>query len=151
MWVDRMFDPLCDLEIWPHPWPWPWISRSNFEIGVSQGSESRWNKMYESAGCWTHYVPLNFDLIHDLHIECLDIQVLVSLDFRKGWSVWFETKGIWIDSIMLTLYDLDLWPYPWPWPGFFKVKIWKQNLRNLRYYFSAGQKFSSFICYMRWW
>ena len=23
MWVDRMLDPHCDLEIWPQPWPWP--------------------------------------------------------------------------------------------------------------------------------
>ena len=25
MWVDRMLDPHCDFELWPHPWPWPLI------------------------------------------------------------------------------------------------------------------------------
>ena len=37
MWIDRMLDPLCDLELWPHPWPWHWIftcSLSNFKIAV---------------------------------------------------------------------------------------------------------------------
>ena len=39
MWVDRMLDPHCDFELWPHPWPWPlmfkvkfWKSR-NSEMG----------------------------------------------------------------------------------------------------------------------
>ena len=25
MWVERMLDPRCDFELWPHPWPWPLI------------------------------------------------------------------------------------------------------------------------------
>ena len=30
MWVDRMLDPRCDFELWPHPWPWPWIFKVKF-------------------------------------------------------------------------------------------------------------------------
>ena len=38
MWVDRMLDPHCDFELWPHPWPWPLIFlRSNFETVSGMG------------------------------------------------------------------------------------------------------------------
>ena len=30
MWVDRMLDPHCDFELWPHPWPWPLIFKVKF-------------------------------------------------------------------------------------------------------------------------
>ena len=30
MWVDRMLDPHCDFELWPHPWPWPLIVKVIF-------------------------------------------------------------------------------------------------------------------------
>ena len=29
MWVDKMLDPLCDLELWLHPWPQHWIFSSD--------------------------------------------------------------------------------------------------------------------------
>ena len=30
MWVDRMLDPLCDLDFQPLPWHWPWIFSVKF-------------------------------------------------------------------------------------------------------------------------
>ena len=30
MWVDRMLDPHCDFELWPHPWPWPLMFKVKF-------------------------------------------------------------------------------------------------------------------------
>ena len=30
MWINRMLDPHCDFELWPHPWPWPLISKVKF-------------------------------------------------------------------------------------------------------------------------
>ena len=30
MWVNRMLDPHCDFELWPHPWPWPLIFKVKF-------------------------------------------------------------------------------------------------------------------------
>ena len=30
MWVDRMLDPHCVFELWPHPWPWPLIFKVKF-------------------------------------------------------------------------------------------------------------------------
>ena len=68
-WVDRMLDPHCDFELWPHPWPWPlnfkvkfWKSR-NSAMGCQIDME--W-KGCESIGCSTHLVTLNYDLTHDL-------------------------------------------------------------------------------------
>ena len=40
MWVDRMLDPHCDFELWPHPWPWPWI----FKVKV-------WKSRNSGMGC----------------------------------------------------------------------------------------------------
>ena len=37
IWVDRMLNPLCDLELWF----WPWCSKSNCEIIEFQGWEGR--------------------------------------------------------------------------------------------------------------
>ena len=31
MWVNRKSVPLCDFELWSHPWPWPWIFKVNFK------------------------------------------------------------------------------------------------------------------------
>ena len=30
IWIDRMLDPHCDFEHWPHPWPWPLIFKVKF-------------------------------------------------------------------------------------------------------------------------
>ena len=30
MWIDRMLDPHCDIEVWHHSWPWPLIFQVKF-------------------------------------------------------------------------------------------------------------------------
>ena len=49
---------------------------------------------------------------------------------KNGWSNWHRTKGIWIDMMLNSLYDLDVWPHPWPWPWIFKVKYWNCCFMN---------------------
>ena len=39
MWVDRILDPHCDFELWPHPWPWPLIFKVKFWKGCNSGME----------------------------------------------------------------------------------------------------------------
>ena len=69
IWVDRMLDPHCDFELWPHPWPWPLVFKVKFWKGCNSGMGStidmEW-KGCEPIGCWTHIVTLNYDLTHDL-------------------------------------------------------------------------------------
>ena len=69
MWVDRMLDPHCDFELWPHPWPWPLIFKVKFWkccISGMGGPIDMERKGCESIGCYTHIVTLNCDLTHDL-------------------------------------------------------------------------------------
>ena len=37
MWVDRMLDPHCDFELWPHQWPWPLIFKVKFKKSHNSG------------------------------------------------------------------------------------------------------------------
>ena len=39
MWVDRILDPYCDFELWPHPWPWPLIFKVKFWKSRNSGME----------------------------------------------------------------------------------------------------------------
>ena len=57
MWVDRMLDSHCDLELWPHTWPWPWIFKANFLNSCISGTKGLINmerKGYEWIGCFTN-------------------------------------------------------------------------------------------------
>ena len=59
MWDDSNLDPLCDFELWPHPWPWPWIVKVKFwKICISGigGSIDMEQKGCELIVCWTHYL-----------------------------------------------------------------------------------------------
>ena len=54
MWVDRMLDPHCDFELWPHPWPWPLIFKVKFWkccISRMGGPIDMERKGCESIGC----------------------------------------------------------------------------------------------------
>ena len=65
IWVDRILDPHCDLELRPHPWPWPLIFKvkcwksHNSGMGVPINME---RKGYESIWCYTYCVTLSYDL-----------------------------------------------------------------------------------------
>ena len=69
MWIDRMLDPHCDFELWPHPWPWPLIFKVKFWKSRNSGMGCPIHmerKGCKWAECWTHVVTFNFDLTHDL-------------------------------------------------------------------------------------
>ena len=69
MWVDRMLDPHCDFELWPHPWPWPLIFKVKFwksrNSGIGCPIDMEW-KGCEPIRCYIHIVTLNCELTHDL-------------------------------------------------------------------------------------
>ena len=71
MWVDRMLHPLCDFQLWPHPWPWPWIFKVKFWksriSGMGWPIDMEW-KGCESTECWTHVMTLNVHFTHDLYL-----------------------------------------------------------------------------------
>ena len=74
MSVDRMWDPHCDFELWPHPWPWPLITRSNFEK-VSQEWDVRltWNERDVS---WLNVGPM-------VSLSTLTSPMTLTLNFQR--------------------------------------------------------------------
>ena len=40
IWDEKMLDPQCDFELWPHPWPWPWIFKVKFWKSRNSGMGS---------------------------------------------------------------------------------------------------------------
>ena len=76
MWVDRMLDPHCDFELWPHLWPWLlifkvkfWKSR-NSGMGCLIDMERKGYDSYESTeSCWAHVVTYNLNFTHDLDLD----------------------------------------------------------------------------------
>ena len=129
MWVDRMLNPHCDFELWPHPWHWPLIFKVKFwksrYSGFGYPIDIKWNG-YESTECRTHVVTLNLDLTHDLEIEfsTSNFEIAVS-QVWEGWSTWNERYMSWLGLYLL--YDLELWPWPW----IFKVKFWKYCISGI--------------------
>ena len=122
MWADRMLDPYCDFELWPHPGPWPLVFMVKFWKSCNSGMGCpimEW-KGCESTECWTHVVTFNFELTHDLDLEfsMSNFKIAASQEW-EGRLTWNER--IWIDRVVNLLCDLELWPWPW----IFKVKLWK--------------------------
>ena len=92
MWVDRMLDPPCDFELWPHPWPWPLIFKVKFWKGHNSGTGcliDMERKGCESTECRTHVMTFNFDLTHDLDLEfsTSNFEIAVSQEWH-GRSTW---------------------------------------------------------------
>ena len=86
MWVDRMLNPHCDFELWPHPWPWPLIFRVKFwkshnsEMGYLIDME--W-KGRESTECLTNVVIFNFNL----EFSTSNFEIAASQEW-ESWSTW---------------------------------------------------------------
>ena len=59
MWVDRMLDPYCDIELFKVKF---WKSHNS---GMGWLIDMKW-KGCESTECWIHVETFNFDLAHDL-------------------------------------------------------------------------------------
>ena len=120
MRLDRMLDPHCDFEPWPHPWPW--FSRSIFFK-----SRNVRNGMPDWHGTKWIRVDRVFYLLCDLELWpwfWIKGQILKMLYLRNGRVNWHGTKGMWVNRILDWHYDFELWPHPWPWPWIFKVNFW---------------------------
>ena len=94
MWVDRMLDPHCDFELWPHPWPWPLNFKVKFwkSLNSAMGCQiDMERKGCESIGCKTHLVTLNYDLTHDLDpwFSRSNFEKVITQE-RDAWSTWNE-------------------------------------------------------------
>ena len=92
--------------------------RSNFEIAVSQEQEGRltWNERGMSQCVIPTLWPWPMIFI-------FQGQILKMLFLRNGTTVWHWTKGMWVDRMLDSHCDFDLWPQPWPWPWIFKVNF----------------------------
>ena len=64
LWVDRISDPQCNLELWPLPRTFKVKFENNRIPGMGWPNDMQW-KGCESIDCWTHYVILIFDITHD--------------------------------------------------------------------------------------
>ena len=119
--VDWMLDPRCDFQLWPHLWPRPWIFDVKFWnscIPWMGGLIDMERKGYESIGCYPYFVTLSYDL--DLDFQG---QTLKMLYLRNGRANWHGTKGMWVDGMLDSHCDSELWPIPWPWPWIFKANF----------------------------
>ena len=117
MWVDRMLDPHCDFELWPHQWPWPLTFKVKFwkcRISWMGGLIDMERKGCESIGCQTHIVTLNCDRTNDLDFQGQILKICISrmwgqIDMaRKG----CESIGCYTHIVTLNCdltHDLDLW------------------------------------------
>ena len=115
MRVDRMLDPYCDFELWPHPWPSPLIFKVKFWKSRNSGMGCPIDmepKGCESTECWTNVVILDFQG-----------QTLKMLYPRNGRANWHGTRGMWVDRMLDSHCDFELWPHPWSWPCIFKVNF----------------------------
>ena len=103
---------------------------------------STWDRLcgthiFETAG-WIYTIRSSMELSkpvvvqHQGHLTLtLDFQgqILKILYLRNGRADWHGTKGMWVDRMLDTHCDFELWPHPWPWPLIFKVKLYLKNGR----------------------
>ena len=125
MWVDKMLDPLPDLELWP----WPWIFKVKF-----------WKKLYPWSGLtdwhgmkgmWVDRklnplceIDLSRDL--DLGFSRSNLRITVSREWEGDWH---GTKVMWVVKILNPpLRDLELRSWSWT----FKVKLWIGCIPRMR-------------------
>ena len=52
-------------------------------------------------------------------------QILKMPYLQNGRADWHGTKGMWVDGMLDSDFDFELWPHQWPWPLISKVKFWK--------------------------
>ena len=74
MWIDRLLNPLCDLDLSYRPWPWTWIFKVKFSSSHISGLggliDMEQKKMLDMR-----LNPLcNHELWPQLDIELLDLQ-----------------------------------------------------------------------------
>ena len=120
MWIDRMLDPHCDFELWPHTWPWPFI----FKVKFWKSHNSRMGcpidmkrKGCELIGCYLH--PL-CDFQRSPHPWpwpwIFKVKFWKSRVSGMGWQIDMELKGCesiecWTHVVTFNVHlthDLDL-------------------------------------------
>ena len=102
MWVNRMLNPLCDLELWP----WPWIFKVKFYMDW-KGCESigSWADPLCYFQLWPHLSPWPW---------LFKVKFLKSCTYlRNGRVNWYGMKGTWVYKMLNPLCDLELWSWPW--------------------------------------
>ena len=129
MWIDRILHPLCDFQLWP----WPWIFMVKFWKVVSQEWDGRltWNERdvrRQNVGpmLWLSTSTSPMTLTLDFQG-----QILKMLYLRNGRADWHGTIGMWVDRMLHSLCNVQLWPQPCPWPWIFKVKFWKSLISGM--------------------
>ena len=66
-------------------------------------------------------------------------QILKMLYLMNWRADWHGTKGMWVDRMLDSHCDFELWPHPWPWPWIFKVNFlnscisWTGRLINMEW------------------
>ena len=97
------------------------FSTSNLEIAVSQEWQGRstWNESDMSRygvipTLWPWAITLTLDF---------QGQILKMLYLWNGRADWHGTKGMWVDRMLDSHCDFELWPHPWPWLWIFEVNF----------------------------
>ena len=106
---------------------WPWIFKVNCwknRITGIRGPIDTERKECESIGNGTHFVALNFDLPHDLDLECLRSNVWKSCISGTGGSIYMGQKGC--ESIRCLTHYLT----KGPWALTLKLKFQGQILKK---------------------
>ena len=73
---------------------------------------------------------VNNHLTHDLDLRFSNLNFEKVL--RNGMADWYGTRGMWVDRMLDSHCDFELWHHPWPWPWIFKVIFLNLYLRNGR-------------------
>ena len=88
MWLDRILNPLYDLELWPHPRPWPWTFNINF-----------WNCHFQEWKGWlmwnkrdTSWEGLLFDLEYNPDLGSFKVKFSSSCISGMGRPIVFKQK-----------------------------------------------------------
>ena len=58
-------------------------------------------------------------------------QILKMLYHRNRRADWHGTKGMWVDRMLHSHCDFELWPHPWPWPWIFRVDFWNSCISGM--------------------
>ena len=118
------------------------FSTSDFEIAVSQEWEGRltWNERDMSR--YTYFVTLSYD--RDLGFSRSNFENTV----RNERAVWHGTKGLWVERILDSHYDFELWPHPWPWTWIFMAIFFNSCISGMGEPINVEQKwYESMGCY----
>ena len=101
-------------------------------------SGSTWARLCRTqiseTAVWIYTIQSSMELSRSVVVQhhghltlTLDFQckILKMLNLRNERDDWHGTKGMWVDRMLDSHCDFELWPHPWPWPWISKVNFWK--------------------------